>query len=104
MTEADIAVFGGIFWREQALRSEACEVAAEIEQLGFSGLWLSAGHDPGLPSIFGDLLEATKTMTVASGIASIWHTTPGEASAAFADFESAHPGRFLLGIGTSHPT
>ena len=38
------------------------------------------------------------------GIASIWHATPAEVSAAFADFESAHPGRFLLGIGTSHPT
>lgn len=43
-------------------------------------------------------------MTVASGIASIWHATPAEASAAFADLESTHPGRFLLGIGTSHPT
>lgn len=104
MTQADVAVFGGVFWREQALRAEACEVAAEIEQLGFSGLWLSAGHDQGLPSIFSDLLEATSKMTIASGIASIWHATPAEASAAFADLESAHPGRFLLGIGTSHPT
>lgn len=99
-----MAVFGGIFWRDEEVRSQACETAAEIEELGFSGLWLSAGHDQGLPSVFSDLLDATRTMTVASGIASIWHATPAEASATFADLQSAYPGRFLLGIGTSHPT
>lgn len=104
MSEANVAVFGGIFWREQALRSQAKEVAAEIEELGFSGLWLSAGHDQGLPTIFGDLLDATTSMTIASGIVSIWHATPDESAAAFADLEQKHPGRFLLGIGTSHPT
>ncbi len=104
MSQGTVAVFGGIFWREQALRSQATEVAAEIEELGFSGLWLSAGHDQGLPTIFGDLLDATTSMTVASGIVSIWHATPDESAAAFADLERRHPGRFLLGIGTSHPT
>lgn len=104
MSQTNVAVFGGIFWREQALRSQAREVAAEIEELGYSGLWLSAGHDQGLPTIFGDLLDATQSMTVASGIVSIWHATPDESAAAFADLEHKHPGRFLLGIGTSHPT
>lgn len=104
MDHADVAVFGGIFWREEAVRSQARETAAEIEELGYSGLWLSAGHDRGIPSIFADLLDATRSMTVATGIASIWHATPAEASATFADLERAHPGRFLLGIGTSHPT
>ncbi|MDI1289073.1 MAG: LLM class F420-dependent oxidoreductase [bacterium] len=104
MSKGTVAVFGGIFWREQALRSQAKEVAAEIEELGFSGLWLSAGHDQGLPTIFADLLDATASMTIASGIVSIWHATPEESAAAFADLEQRHPGRFLLGIGTSHPT
>lgn len=104
MDEADVAVFGGIFWREEEVRDRARETAALIEELGFSGLWLSAGHEPGLHPVFADLLEATRSMTIASGIASIWHLSPAEASAAFADLERAHPGRFLLGIGTSHPT
>lgn len=104
MDQADVAVFAGIFWRDEAVRPQARATAALIEELGFSGLWLSAGHDRGLPSIFADLLDATRSMTVASGIASIWHLSPAEASAAFADLERAHPGRFLLGIGTSHPT
>jgi len=104
VSEKSVAVFGGIFWREPDLRPEALEVAAEIEELGFSGLWLSAGHEQRLPSIFSDLLGATKSMTIASAILSIWHTEPEEAAAIFAELETAHPGRFLLGIGTSHPT
>ncbi len=104
MTDTSVAVFGGIFWRRPDLRPQACAVAAEIEQLGFSGIWLSGGHDGGVHDVFGDLLDATTTMTVAAGIVSIWHATPDESAAAFADLDRRHPGRFLLGIGASHPS
>jgi probable F420-dependent oxidoreductase len=104
MTQKTIAVFGGIFWRRPDLREQACDVAAEIEALGFSGLWLSGGHDGGVHDVFGDLLDATQAMTIAAGIVSIWHSTPEESAAAFTDLERTHPGRFLLGIGASHPT
>jgi probable F420-dependent oxidoreductase len=104
MSERSVSVHGGIFWRDEALRSEACDVAAELEELGFSGLWLSAGFGHGLPSVFAELIAATSEMTVAAGILSIWHATAGVAAQAFADLEGAHPGRFLLGLGTSHPT
>lgn len=104
MSEGSVAVHGGIFWRDEALRSEARETAAEIEELGFSGLWMSAGFGQGVPPIFADMLAATQRMTVAAGILSIWHATPAEASGTFAELERAHPGRFLLGLGTSHPS
>ncbi|BAL88108.1 hypothetical protein AMIS_28880 [Actinoplanes missouriensis 431] len=35
-------------------------------------------------------------------IMSIWHAAPAEAAAYTRDAVSAHPGRFLLGLGTSH--
>ena len=39
---------------------------------------------------------------MASGIVSIWASTPEEIGPAVADLEARHPGRFLLGLGTSH--
>lgn len=89
-------------WLDPARRAEACEVAAELEELGYDSLWLSAGFGDGVPSVFGDLLAATKNMTIASGILSIWHSTPAETAAAFNSLEQLHPGRFLLGLGASH--
>jgi probable F420-dependent oxidoreductase len=76
--------------------------AAAMEELGYATLWSSGGFDPGLSSRFGQLLDATRTATVASGIVSIWASTPEEVGPAIADLEARHPGRFLLGLGTSH--
>ena len=51
---------------------------------------------------FGQLLDSTRAAKVASGIVSIWASTPEEVGPAVADLEARHPGRFLLGLGTSH--
>jgi len=101
---AAVSVFAGIFWRDHAHRARAAETAARIEELGYAGLWLSAGHERGLPDVFDDLLGATRSIPVGAGILSIWHTPAEEAAATFARLESAHPGRFVLGLGASHPT
>jgi probable F420-dependent oxidoreductase len=70
--------------------------AAEVEALGYSALWSSAGLDPGVPDRFGRLLAATTRVPVASGILSVWHAT------AAAALDAEHPGRFVLGLGASH--
>ena len=75
MLNSNVGIWGTGNWLDPARRTEACEVAAEIEDLGYESLWLSAGFGVGIPSVFGDLLAATKHMTVASGILSIWHST-----------------------------
>jgi probable F420-dependent oxidoreductase len=77
-------------------------VAAAMEALGYATLWSSGGFDPGLSPRFGQLLDATRSASVASGIVSIWADTPAVIGAAVADLEARHPGRFLLGLGTSH--
>lgn len=97
-----VGVWAGGPWRDRSRTAEAQEVAAELEALGYGTLWLSGGHKGPLYDLFRPLLDATKTMTIASGIASIWHTAPEVAKDTFADFESTYPGRFLLGIGVSH--
>ncbi|MDT0392244.1 LLM class F420-dependent oxidoreductase [Streptomyces dubilierae] len=80
-------------------RGELAEAAAELEELGFGAVWLggssSAAH--AVP-----LIEATSTLTVGTSIQSIWQHEPDASGAAFAELESAHPGRFVLGLGVSH--
>ncbi len=78
------------------------DTGAELEAMGYGALWSSGGYEPGLSPRFGRLLEATAALVVASGIVSIWATTPEEIAEAVADVEAKHPGRFLLGLGASH--
>jgi probable F420-dependent oxidoreductase len=77
-------------------------VAAELESLGYGTLWSSGGFEPGLAPRFGELLVATDRAVVASGIASIWTTTPADVAPAIADLEARFADRFLFGIGASH--
>jgi probable F420-dependent oxidoreductase len=102
MLLGSVGVWGTGLWLEQSRRAEAKDVAAELDELGYAALWLSAGFGQGLPAVFGELLDATARMRVASGILSIWHATPAQAAQGFAALERAHPGRFLLGLGASH--
>ena len=79
----------------------AADAAAELEELGFGVAWIPGRGD----DIFeraGALLGATTSLIVATGIVSVWSTTPEEATAAHAWLTDAYPGRFLLGLGISH--
>jgi probable F420-dependent oxidoreductase len=78
------------------------DTAAAMESLGYGTLWSSGGFEPGFSPHFGQLLDATRTISVASGIVSIWASAPEEVGPAVADLEARHPGRFVLGLGTSH--
>jgi probable F420-dependent oxidoreductase len=79
------------------------DFAAQVEELGYGALWY--GEAPRTKEAFAHaaiLLEASRTLTVASGIASIWaRDAPASVSGAAALAE-AHDGRFLLGLGVSH--
>ena len=82
---------------------EAAEAAAELESLGYSALWfpeLPTGDD--LFDVAGRLLDATRSVVVASGILNLWIHEPSETAAGFARLFERHPHRFLLGIGASH--
>lgn len=89
-------------WTDEAAATRPADLAGELEQLGFSGLWLSAGFGAQLPDWFAACLGATSSMVVASGIASVWHLSAPDATSAFHDLEERFPGRFVLGLGASH--
>ena len=80
---------------------EAAALAAELEELGYSALWFpDIGGDVFGP--LGNLLGATSTATIATGILNVWMHTPEEAAAQHASLTAEHGPRFLCGIGISH--
>ena len=87
-------------WRESANPDRS--VAPALESLGYGALWSSGRFDPGLSPHFEDLLASTNHVAVASGIVSIWAGAPEDVGPAVATLEDRFPGRFLLGVGTSH--
>ncbi|MFE9454908.1 LLM class F420-dependent oxidoreductase [Streptomyces sp. NPDC006739] len=89
----------GLRSEDPSRRGELTEAAADLEELGFGAVWLGGNSSArnALP-----LIEATRTLTVATSIQSIWEHEPADSAAAFEALEASHPGRFLLGLGVSH--
>jgi probable F420-dependent oxidoreductase len=80
------------------------DTVAEIESLGFGAFWF--GEAPGGRESFvraTTLLAGTQRIVVATGVASIWARDATAMSAAGRTIGEAFPGRFVLGIGVSHP-
>jgi alkanesulfonate monooxygenase SsuD/methylene tetrahydromethanopterin reductase-like flavin-dependent oxidoreductase (luciferase family) len=78
--------------------------ARELERLGYGALWF--GEAPGGKEAFtraATLLAATESLTIATGIASIWGRDPLNTSSAIRTVAEAFPGRFVAGLGVSHP-
>ncbi|MFH9685449.1 TIGR03620 family F420-dependent LLM class oxidoreductase [Streptomyces sp. NPDC021019] len=74
------------------------EALAELEALGYGTVWI--GGSP-TPEDAAAVVAATRSITVATGILSIWNHTAEEAAAIAAVDPAAH-GRFVLGLGVSH--
>ncbi|RZB17120.1 LLM class F420-dependent oxidoreductase [Streptomyces sp. F001] len=80
-------------------RGELAEAAAELEELGYGALWLGGNSTARNAA---PLIGATSRIVVGTSIQSIWQQEAVDSAAAYADLESAHPGRFVLGLGVSH--
>jgi probable F420-dependent oxidoreductase len=80
---------------------EKAEAAAELEELGYTALWIpDVGGD-----VFGalhELLDATSTVTAATGILNLWMHGAAEVGEGLAALDAEFPERTLLGIGVSH--
>ena len=82
--------------------SASREAIAEVEELGYSAVWVpeAVGRDPFVSAAL--LLPATTSLTFASGIASIHARTAHTMQAGWKTMTEAFPDRFLLGLGVSH--
>jgi probable F420-dependent oxidoreductase len=77
------------------------ELAAGLEQLGYGTLWLGGSPAADL-QVVDDLLDATTSLTFATGIVNIWNSDAREVARSFARIDARRPGRFLLGVGAGH--
>jgi probable F420-dependent oxidoreductase len=84
-------------------RAAIADAAAELEELGYSALFLpDAGGD-----VLGDVeqvLSATRTAAVVTGILNVWMHDAQAVAEGRERIEERHPGRFTLGLGASHHT
>lgn len=82
--------------------SVAQEGIARVEELGFSTVWVPEAvlREPFASTAL--LLSATKSMVLATGIASLHARTAQTMQSGWKTLTEAFPERFLLGIGVSH--
>ncbi len=83
-------------------KARSADAAAELEQLGYTALWIpDVGRSPVLESV-DHLLSATRDIVIATGILNLWMNEPADVAASYASLTAAHGERFLMGIGVSH--
>jgi probable F420-dependent oxidoreductase len=98
----DVAGVG--IWSSQLRYGDAGaagEAAAELEELGYTALWIPDVGGPVLDAV-ANLLASTTAVPIATGILNLWMQDPVEVAARYAELTAAHGERFLLGIGVSH--
>jgi probable F420-dependent oxidoreductase len=82
----------------------AAEAAAmELESLGYRSIWIPEALHREVISHATALLASTSTITVATGIARVHARSPQSAALAQRFLTDRFAGRFVLGLGVSHP-
>ena len=96
-----VGLWSTIFHWHTAARAR--EMLAKVEELGFGAVWV--GEAKGKPSVTlaSLLLCGSERIVVATGIASIWARDPVTMANDARTLADAAPGRFVLGLGVSHP-
>ncbi|HEY7046692.1 MAG TPA: LLM class F420-dependent oxidoreductase [Jatrophihabitantaceae bacterium] len=76
----------------------ARDIAAELEGLGIEAIWL--GNGPDALDTVGELLQATRTVHVATGVLNVWAHSADATAGHYLTLRRQHPGRTLLGLGS----
>jgi len=80
-------------------RPESAEAAAELEELGYSAVWI--GGSPPV-SMAENVLAATERLIVGTSILNIWQHEAADVATQANAANKKHNDRFLLGLGASH--
>src|SRR6202451_1722348 len=81
--------------------SEFIRPAREVEEAGFSGIFIPEANNDALMSSYA-VAGATKRVTIATWIVNIYLREPTLCAAAAEMVQDAASGRFILGLGVSH--
>lgn len=105
-SKAVAAGFGrlGIWSGAPRFAPDGAGIAAtqEIEQLGYSALWVPGGIDDGVLAALDPMLNSTSTLKLCTGIINIWKHEPADVAAWFDGHSPEHKARLMLGLGISH--
>jgi probable F420-dependent oxidoreductase len=83
--------------------AEVAEAAAELDEAGSGALWIAGAAGGGLWDNADRLLAATRRISVALGVASIWGPDAQVAPERFEHLSGKHGRRLLAGFGVSTP-
>jgi probable F420-dependent oxidoreductase len=83
--------------------SELRRYARRVEELGYGSVWVpeTVGREPF--ALLGMLAEATSAIRLGTSIVSTWGHDPQTTRMAAQTLQEASGGRFVLGLGISHP-
>lgn len=93
----------GIGLSEDLPVDEQQAIAANVEALGFSSLWTNEATGRDALLVCQAWGAATTDLGVGVGVAPIWTRSPAQLAMAAASLQEATGGRFVLGLGVSHP-
>ncbi|HCU89396.1 MAG TPA: LLM class F420-dependent oxidoreductase [Gammaproteobacteria bacterium] len=94
----------GVFTMTDALNAgQLGDMVARLEDLGYSTLWYPEAVTYETFALGSYLLSQSTRLNVASGIANIYARDPAAAASGHNTLNSLYDGRFVLGLGVSHP-
>jgi probable F420-dependent oxidoreductase len=98
----DIGKLGVWTWMDGHSGAEAAEFANQLEDWGYSALWIpeAVGRDPF--SFIAHLAANSSKLVFATGIANIYARDPMTVKAVLKTLAELAPGRFVMGLGVSH--
>ncbi|HST81278.1 MAG TPA: TIGR03620 family F420-dependent LLM class oxidoreductase [Kineosporiaceae bacterium] len=94
----------GVWLTARTLRQDPAELrrlAAEVEGLGYSALWLggSLGADLSGPA---ELLAGSSRLVVGTSVVNIWRDPAEEVAVSATNLADTYGARFILGLGPGH--
>ncbi|MDX1620797.1 MAG: LLM class flavin-dependent oxidoreductase [Nitriliruptorales bacterium] len=93
----------GIGLSEDLTLDEQRQVAQHVEARGFRSLWTNEARGRDALITCHAWGRATERLEVGVGVVPIWTRTPAQLAMAAATLQEDLSGRFLLGLGVSHP-
>jgi probable F420-dependent oxidoreductase len=94
----------GVFTATDALDAgQLADMVKRLEDLGYSTLWYPEAVTYETFALGSYLLSQSTKLGIASGIANIYARDPASAAMGHNTLNSLYGGRFVLGLGVSHP-
>lgn len=92
----------GVVYRETD-GTTPVEFARCVEELAYDSLWVSEGWGRNTVALLAEIAAGTETVTVGSAILNVFSRTPALLAMTGASIQRISGGRFVLGLGVSHP-